>query len=99
MLQGIPVAPWCSGRLVPVHQAPTVLHRTVAARLPRPPRMRSAYRAQVHGLLSLHGVVPLILVAPHPGHLLQPSPPAGRQGVVAGRAEPGTMVETSDWTC
>ncbi len=49
MFQGVAVALWCSGGFAAVHPAPTVLHRAVAARLPRPSGMRSASLAQVHG--------------------------------------------------
>ena len=53
-----------------MHPASTVLHRAVAARFPRPPGMRSASLAQVHGQLSLHRVVPLILAVPPQGSVI-----------------------------
>jgi hypothetical protein len=62
MLQGVTIALWGARRLSTVHPAPTVLHRSVPAWLPGPPRMCSASLALVHGQLTLHGVDPLISV-------------------------------------
>jgi hypothetical protein len=48
MLPSIAVAFWRARRLSPMHPASTVLHRSVPARFPAPPRMGSASLALTH---------------------------------------------------
>lgn len=48
MLPSVPVALQRAGRFAPVHPASTVLHRSIAAGFPGPPRIGAASLALVH---------------------------------------------------
>jgi hypothetical protein len=88
LFEGILIALRCSRRHSAVHPATAVRHRWRLARVPAP-RSGSASRAEVHGQLHLHCVVPLVSRSPPPGFRSSPLSPDRLSGHGRGTA-PGT---------